>query len=127
MRHKLMLPKIAVLLVCASCSALPTSRDRDSAPIPSDPPATAYDFQSVEANVRAAVESGQFPSAAFAIARNGQVIYENALGWGDKEKQVASTAHMPYPLASMSKPIVATALMILHERGRIDLDAPAWR
>lgn len=127
MPRKLMLLKMAVLMGCASCSALPISRDRDSAPITPELRATAYDFQAVEANVRTAVESGQLPSAAFAIAKNGQVLYESALGWADKEKQVASTAHTPYPLASVSKPIVATALMILHERGRIDLDAPAWR
>lgn len=124
MPSKLSLLKIAIFLGCASCSALPTSTVETRAAAEAS---RADDFQTVEASVRAAVESGQIPSAAFAIAKNGQVIYENALGWADKEKQVASTAHTPYPLASTSKPIVATALLILHERGRIDLDAPAWR
>lgn len=121
MPRKLMLLKIALFIGCVSCSALPAPSDRDSAPVAPD------GFDAVEANVRAAVESGQIPSAAFAIVKNGQVVYENALGWADQEKQAASTPHTPYPLASVSKPIVATALMVLHERGRIDLDAPAWR
>lgn len=87
----------------------------------------SYNFHDVESSIRAEIESEKLPSVAFAIARNGQIVHENAFGWADKERKVVSTASTPYPLASTTKPMVATALMMLHERGGVDLNAPALR
>jgi CubicO group peptidase (beta-lactamase class C family) len=42
----------------------------------------------------------------------------------DRERMVPATQHTMYSLASISKPITATALMKLVERGRIQLDRP---
>jgi CubicO group peptidase (beta-lactamase class C family) len=53
------------------------------------------------------------------------VIYEAAFGWADKERRLAATTRTPYPLASVTKPLIATGLMLLAERGQVDLDAPA--
>lgn len=86
-----------------------------------------YDFRELESSIRAEIESGRLPSVAFAIARNGQVVHENAFGWADKEQKTLSTVSTPYPLASATKPIIATALMMLYERGIVDLNAPALR
>ena len=83
------------------------------------------DFNEVENQILAAIESGKIPSAAFSIAKNGKIVHENAFGWADKEEKIASTVGTPYPLASASKPIVATAMMMLHERGIVDIQAPA--
>jgi CubicO group peptidase (beta-lactamase class C family) len=120
----------------AACTNPPVASERDGTsdtahlPLKSDAAAQAetsraFDFRGLEASIRTEIEAGKIPSAAFAIARNGVVIYENALGWADKEQQIASTVHTPYALASATKPIVATALMILQERGRVELQVPA--
>jgi CubicO group peptidase (beta-lactamase class C family) len=58
------------------------------------------------------------PSIAYAIARNGKIVHEGAIGQN-------ATVHTPYPLASVTKPLVATGVMLLAERGRIELDRPA--
>ncbi len=47
-----------------------------------------------------------------------------AFGWADRERRVVATPHTLYSLASISKPITATALMVLVERGVVDLDRP---
>ncbi len=128
----------ALLLGLASCTSPRVAIERGSAASTADFPLRShaasraetsriYDFRAVESSIRAEIESGKLPSVAFAIARNGQIVHENAFGWVDREQQIASTVHTPYPLASASKPIVATALMMLHERGRVDLQAPARR
>ncbi|MCK5034962.1 MAG: beta-lactamase family protein [Candidatus Sabulitectum sp.] len=83
------------------------------------------DFKAVESLILAEIESGKIPSVAFSIAKNGKIVHENAFGWADKEQQIASTNGTPYPLASASKPIVATAMMMLHQRGTVDIQAPA--
>ena len=67
------------------------------------------------------------PSVAVAAARDGEVVWEEAFGWADREARRPATAHTSYSLASISKPITATGLMTLVEDGRIDLSAPVNR
>ena len=43
----------------------------------------------------------------------------------DRENGVAASADVLYPVASLSKPFTATAVMILVERGLLKLDVPA--
>ncbi len=83
------------------------------------------DFKAVELQILLQIENGKIPSAAFSIAKNGKIVYENAFGWADREQKIASTVGTPYPLASASKPIVATAMMMLHQRGIVDIQSPA--
>ncbi|MBK9166953.1 MAG: beta-lactamase family protein [Bryobacterales bacterium] len=66
-------------------------------------------------------------SVAVGVARNGRIEWEEAFGWADTEARVAATPRTPYSLASISKPITATALMKLVSEGRVNLDAPANR
>lgn len=66
----------------------------------------------------------QVPSVAVAVARDGRIVWEEAFGWADRERRVPATPHTLYSLASISKPITATGLMVLKERGLLDLDKP---
>ena len=59
------------------------------------------------------------PSIAYAVADHGRIVYEGAVG--------GTTPDTPYPLASVTKPLVATAVMKLVQQGVIDLDQPAHR
>ena len=86
---------------------------------------TAPDFASVRDEIRRALVAWDQPSMAVAVARGGEVVWEEGFGWADRERRVPATEHTMYSLASISKPITATGLMILVERGFIDLDAPA--
>jgi CubicO group peptidase (beta-lactamase class C family) len=87
-------------------------------------PLAADSFDSVRASIRKSIEGGQVPSIAVAVARDGKIIWEEGFGMADREKKRASTPNTLYSLASISKPITATGLMILKERGKIDLDRP---
>jgi len=59
-----------------------------------------------------------------AVARDGQFLWEEGFGWAGKEQKRAATAHTPYPLGSVSKPITATAVLVLRERGQLSLERP---
>ena len=79
-------------------------------------------FGSVRESIAAQLTESGVPSVAVAVAKDGKIIWEQGFGWADREKRVAATEHTLYSLASISKPITATALMTLVAAGKIDLD-----
>jgi CubicO group peptidase (beta-lactamase class C family) len=84
----------------------------------------ATSFDRVREFIKQQLTERRLPSISVAVARDGQIIWEEAFGWADTEKRVPATQHTMYSLASISKPITATGLMILKERGRVELDLP---
>ena len=82
-------------------------------------------FSTVREQIRKGLLDETLPSLAVAVARDGIVLWEEAFGWADRENRMPATPHTMYSLASISKPITATGLMLLVERGLVDLDRPA--
>jgi CubicO group peptidase (beta-lactamase class C family) len=66
----------------------------------------------------------QVPSVAIAVAKDGKILWEEGFGWADRERRIPATANTMYSLASISKPVTATALMTLVGTGAVDLDHP---
>ena len=88
-------------------------------------PAAAADlFDGVRGKILAGLGEHGIPSMSIAVARDGRIIWEEAFGFADVERRVKATPRTMYSLASISKPFTATGLMILVERGRMDLDRP---
>lgn len=84
-------------------------------------------FEEVRRVIRQTLQEADVPFIAVAIVQDGQIVWEEAFGYADRERRISATAHTPYSLASMTKPITATAVMKLHEAGRLDIDAPIER
>ena len=70
------------------------------------------------------VDRGELPGAVLLIARGNKIAYLQAIGYQDREKKTPMKADAIFRLASMTKPIVSVAAMMLVEEGRIDLLAP---
>ena len=85
---------------------------------------TSRGFETARAFIVDAMQQDGIPSVAVAVAKGGKIVWEEGFGWSDREKRIPATAHTVYSLASISKPITATGLMILVEDGKIELDAP---
>jgi CubicO group peptidase (beta-lactamase class C family) len=66
----------------------------------------------------------KIPGASVAIAFRNQLVYSKGFGLADLEHRVAVTERTAFRTASLAKPITATAVMQLVERGTLDLDAP---
>jgi CubicO group peptidase (beta-lactamase class C family) len=77
-------------------------------------------FDGVRSHIQRILVDEGIPSIAVAVARDGEIIWEEGFGWADRERRVRATEHTMYSLASISKPITATGLMVLVERGAID-------
>ncbi len=87
----------------------------------------APEFEPVRKHIQGIIASGRVPSVAVAVVRDGRVAWAEGFGLADLDERRPVTADSIYRLASISKPITATALMILRDRGQIDLDAPVNR
>jgi CubicO group peptidase (beta-lactamase class C family) len=61
-------------------------------------------------------------SGSFLVAQNGHIIYEKYRGMSNYEEQKAITAETPLHIASMSKVLTATAVLLLIDSGKITLD-----
>ncbi len=67
------------------------------------------------------------PGLNLAIARRGQVIYEDGFGFADLGRKIPMTAATVTHSGSMGKTYTATAVMQLVERGILGLDEPVNR
>jgi CubicO group peptidase (beta-lactamase class C family) len=81
-------------------------------------------FETIRAEILERVTSGEMPSMAIAVSRRGEIIWEEAFGWADRESETSATPETVYPIGSLAKSITATAILVLVERGVVDLDDP---
>jgi CubicO group peptidase (beta-lactamase class C family) len=84
----------------------------------------AGSFGRVRELIRSQLVERALPSLAVAVAHKRAIVWEEGFGWADREHQIPATPHTLYSLASISKPITTTGLMVLQQRGLIDLDRP---
>ena len=70
------------------------------------------------------IKSGIIPGAVALVVRNGTVAYHKAFGFSDREKQRPMLPDSIFRIASMTKPMVSVAIMMLVEEGRIRLVNP---
>lgn len=82
-------------------------------------------WQPVRDTIHALIARAQIPSISVAVAQGGAIVWEEAFGMADRERLIPATPNTMYSLASISKPFTATALMMLVEAGKVDLDRPA--
>lgn len=86
-------------------------------------------FAAVDAKVRAAIDEGRMPGCVLMIGRHDEVLLERAYGSrAVLPERTPMTTDTVFDLASLTKPLAtSTSVMILVERGKIDLRAPASR
>ena len=70
------------------------------------------------------VQKNMFPGAVTLIARKGQVVHFEAHGFQDAGKSKPMAKDSLFRLASMTKPIVTAAAMMLVEQGKLKLNDP---
>jgi CubicO group peptidase (beta-lactamase class C family) len=70
------------------------------------------------------VKKGEIPGAVVLIARNGKIVMFDAFGFRDREAKAPMTTDAIFRIASMTKPIVSVAAMMLVEEGKLSLAEP---
>lgn len=86
-------------------------------------------FAAVDAAIAAAIDAGKMPGCVLIVGRHDEVLLRKAYGSRALlPERVPMTLDTVFDLASLTKPIAtSTSIMILAERGKIDLHAPASR
>lgn len=101
------MPRYVLLLLAALLTAC--SRE---------PPPPPPDFTAADALAQQMVARRDLPAVAYAVVSGGRIVHQAGLN---------ATPSTPFPLASLTKPITATALMAMVEQGAIELDEPALK
>lgn len=114
-----------VAVACLACGG-------DATPIPELPPAKAdlpqpeglstWRRTAIDAVLDGRVWMGARSGYVALIARDGRLIHAKTSGYRDVESGIPMSIETRFQLASMTKPIVAVAAMILVEEGKLALD-----
>jgi CubicO group peptidase (beta-lactamase class C family) len=78
----------------------------------------------IDAMCLKAIEDGDIPGVVALVARKGKIVYHKAFGTSDAETKRKLQKDDIFRLASQSKAITATAVMMLWEEGKFQLDDP---
>jgi len=90
---------------------------------------SAERLATIERVVQRGITAGGYPGASVVVGRKGYSVFSRgfgALDWTGRSR--VDVQHSIYDLASLTKVVgTTTAIMVLYDQGRIDLDAPVSR
>ena len=78
----------------------------------------------VDAFIEAAITGGELPGAAVLVARHGRIVHRSTQGLKDIATGERLGENTIYRIYSMTKPVTAAAMMVLHERGLWSTEDP---
>lgn len=81
----------------------------------------------LEAAVARFMAANNIPGVSVAVVENNAYEWSAGFGMADLENFVPATSQTLYRLASISKPITATAALLLWQQHKLDLDAPVQK
>ena len=79
-----------------------------------------------------AVEKDELRGVVLLVARRGKIVLHQAIGWSNKEEKVPMRKDSLFRMASNTKPVTTTALLMLKDQGKLSMDdnvckhLPAW-
>ena len=84
-------------------------------------------LKAFEQAMRALVDDGQLAGITTLVSRHGKVVAFDSYGYQNLETKTALAKDTIFRIASMTKPIVGVAMMMLFEEGKWKLDDPVAR
>ena len=81
-------------------------------------------LERISAWIQNDVDKKVVPGAVVMVLRKGKIAYHEAFGYQDREKNIPMARNSIFRIASMTKPFVALATMMLVEEGKIQLFTP---
>jgi CubicO group peptidase (beta-lactamase class C family) len=83
-------------------------------------------FEKEDTYIRSEAATHFFRGAVL-VGIDGKIVFENAYGLGDEEWRANNTIHTKFRIASLSKQFTAACILLLQERGRLNVHDPISR
>lgn len=116
----LLLAAIGLLLTATAPIVRAQQPDQKAAPADRTNPNASSD--AIDDFVKKQMQQRHIPGVSLAIIQQGKVIKSTGYGMANVELSVPATDHTVYQLASVTKTFTATAIMMLVEEGKLNLD-----
>jgi CubicO group peptidase (beta-lactamase class C family) len=81
----------------------------------------------IDSYLQRAVDSNRIAGAVGLVLRNGQVVYQRAVGWADNEAGRRMTVESMFRIASQTKAMTSAVILSLMEEGKVALSDPVSR
>ncbi len=109
--------------------ALPHARAQGvpAAKTPQETGMSAERLKRLSAAMKSAVDKGEIPGAVVLVGRNGRIAYLESFGFRDREAKAPMKPDAIFRIASMTKPFVSLAIMMLAEEGKLSIAHPVSR
>ena len=119
----------SVALAAALLGSWPVGSAAQRCEIAPAAPAPAYRaaITAARALVRDSMAAAKIPGLSVAVAVHDSIVWSEGFGLADVENEVPVSPCTRFRIASVSKPLTAVAVVQLHARDRLDLDAPVQR
>ena len=85
---------------------------------------SAERLKRIDSAMQKYVDEGKISGVVGLVLQNGQTVYEKAFGFADREAKRTMTLDTIFRIASQTKAITSTAVLMLVEEGKIGLDQP---
>jgi CubicO group peptidase (beta-lactamase class C family) len=85
---------------------------------------TQAQIESLSEIMRQAVQQERIAGGSFLVAHKGKIVFRGAFGYADVESKRLFTTDELLPIASVSKPFMASVIMVLVEQRKLSLDDP---
>ena len=118
-----------ILLISISLPTLAQTRSTRKSPPLSEASPESVGMSSerlaeLDTMCRQAIAKGDLPGVVALVVRNGKIIYNKGFGMAENETGKALKPDAIFRIASQTKAITATAVMMLWEQGKFNLDDP---
>jgi CubicO group peptidase (beta-lactamase class C family) len=88
---------------------------------------SAEALRGASAVVADAVARDDIRGAVVLVARHGRIVMHAAYGWQNVDEEQPMERDSLFRMASNTKPVIGTAVLMLEERGKLDIDDPIGR
>ena len=117
----------SVMFVLVSLLAVATTGAQVPAGAPDDVGLSAERLERIGEMIQRAIDTKQISGAVTVVARRGRVAHFEARGLMDIEANAPMRKDTIFPIASMTKPVTAVAILMLVEEGKVRLSDPVSR
>jgi CubicO group peptidase (beta-lactamase class C family) len=127
--YKSVLSFTTSLLILTACSSKNKDKNQGATPVPGKPLDTAallaYNPKQEDKKIDAVMQELHRTrgfNGNVLVAKKGKIVYENAIGWADYLHRDSLKLSYQFELASVTKTMTSTGILMLMERGKLKLD-----